>query len=130
MDFDSAYFENILNIFIKYYNLENATSINMFTGINEYEETNEIMEEFMDHLMEYKENDENIKKLMNINEINIEDYEKLYGLQIDENIICVCEIFFPIIIYIAKNIDWKNINWKIILMNTQENINNIENETQ
>jgi hypothetical protein len=119
MDFKAKYIENILNIFVKYYNSANGTNINMFNGINEYEGTNEIMEEFMDCLQEFKESDENIKRLLNISEIHIEEYERLYGLRINENIVCVCEIVFPIINYISKEIDWANVDWKIIPINTQ-----------
>ena len=121
MDFDAKHIENILNIFVKYYNTTNGTNYNMFSGIDDYSGTNGIMEEFTDCLAEFRNCDDVNKKLLNVSEIHVEEYEELYGLKINENIVCACEIIFPLINYIAKEVDWVNVDWSIILIDTQQN---------
>lgn len=120
MDSETSYYTNILNIFIKHYNTFNKTNINMFTGLDKYEDTNDMMEEFIDHLTQFKESDDDEKRLYNMNEIQKENFEQLFSLRINENIVCVCGILFPILNYIATEIDWINVDWKIIPIDTQQ----------
>jgi hypothetical protein len=99
---------------MKYYNSDKESKINMFHSIQTNDETNDAMEDFMIHLKQFNESDEYTKKLLNVNDIEIESYDQIFGLKINNTIICVCEILFPILDYIAKNIDWVKIDWKIV----------------
>lgn len=108
------YYLNLLNVFIMHYNTLNNTNIHMFFGINEIHETNDILEEFYEHLAEYKRCDEDDKKLHAIDRVELDDYEQLFGLQVNGQIICVCGILIPIIEYIVKEIDWTQGLWQII----------------
>ena len=110
---EEEYYVKLMNIFIKHYNTINHININMFDGIKEYEDTNNIMEEFMAHIDEFKTSDENTKKIYGIKEINIENFDQLYGLMIDDDVICVCEILIPLIKHIADNLNFVEVNWKI-----------------
>jgi hypothetical protein len=108
-------YTDILNVFIKYYNTINGTSNNLFSNIGTYEDTNDMMEELFDHVSMFNESDEETKKLYNLSSIILDEYDHLYGLKIDEKIICVCELLFPILVYVVREIDWTQVPWKIIL---------------
>ena len=109
-----AYYMNILNIFIKHYNRCNETNINMFTGVDTLDGTNDMMEEFYEHLTEFKESGEDDKRLYAYEDIDADDFEQLYGLGVNGNLICVCRILIPIIEYISKEVDWVQVKWQII----------------
>lgn len=107
--------ESIINVFLKYYNNEHECNKNMFQDIDEYEDTNEILEEFYDHVTECNEVPESCKKLYSPEEINLEQFEQIYGLFINGECICLCEILFPILQYLSEECDWATIDWKIKL---------------
>jgi predicted GNAT family N-acyltransferase len=88
--------------------------MHMFSGINTIDVTNDIMEEFYEHLTEYKECDDDDKRLYAYDEIDADDFEQLFGLKVDGNLICVCRILIPIIEHIAKEIDLVQTNWQIV----------------
>lgn len=109
-----AYYMNLINVFVKYYNTSNKTNINMFHGLNTLEDTNDMMEEFYEHMYDYKESDDDGKQLFTLDEVVVDDFEQLFGLKVNDNIICVCGLIIPILEYIVKEIDWVETNWKII----------------
>lgn len=115
-----SYYMNLINIFVKYYNTKNQSKHHLFHQIDKYEDTNEMMEEFAEHISIFNSSDEIEKKMYNLSEIHTEDFEKLYGLKINENIVCVCEILIPLLDYIAKEVDWIQTDWKIISINLDE----------
>ena len=114
MSTEEIYLTNILNIYMKYYNSDKDTKLNMFHSIKTDDETNDTMDEFMEHLKQFYESDNFTKQLMNVEEVDVDSYEQLFGLKINNKIVCVCEILYPILDYIAKNVDWVKVNWKII----------------
>jgi hypothetical protein len=85
----------------------------MFANI-QTEETNEIMEELAEHANQYKTYPQECRKIYSPTEINFDDFEQLFGLMINDNIICVCEIMMPLLQYITEEIDWVNVKWQII----------------
>lgn len=58
-----TYYTDILNVFITYYNTINQTKKNLFSNIETYEDTNEMMEELMDHISLFNESDEETREL-------------------------------------------------------------------
>lgn len=114
MENPASYYMNLINVFIKHYNTCNGTKINMFHGIDIFEDTNDMMEEFYEHINDYKESDDDNKQLFSPDEITVDDFEQLFGLTVNDNIICICSLMIPILEYIVKEIDWVKINWKII----------------
>lgn len=114
MNTEESYMANILNIYMKYYNSTNKTNLNMFHSIKTDDETNDTMDEFMEHIKQFYESDDYSKQLISIDDIDVDSYEQLFGLKIDNQIICVCEILYPILDYIAKNVDWVKVNWVIV----------------
>jgi len=105
---------DIINIFVKHYNNTNDTHINMFSGLDSICDTNAIMEELLEHIEQYKNSPPECYRLFGFDEIDINDYEQLFGIIIDDNMLCVCELMIPLLKYIAQNIDWNNTDWKII----------------
>ncbi len=118
MDGNPAHYVNILNIFIKYFNHGKKQKRHLFHGIETDDQTNDIMNEFMMHITEYKESDEDGRTMYRYNEIDRDDYEQLYGLIVRGELICVCGLLIPILDYIAKEIDWVQEKWKIISIQT------------
>jgi hypothetical protein len=86
----------------------------MFDGIEEMCDTNEIMEELLEHIEQYKKSPPECYQLFGVDEVDIEGYEQLFGITIDGKMICVCEIMIPLLQYIALNMDWENVDWKIV----------------
>ena len=104
----------IINIFVKHYNMYNDATVNMFCGIDTLDGSNDIMEEFYEHLDDYKNSADDDKQIFAPNEILFDDFEKLFGLKINENIICVCSLMFPLLNYIAEHVDWTHTKWMIV----------------
>lgn len=114
MEQNISYYTNLLNIFIKHYNQCNNTNINMFHNIDTIDDTNDMMEEFYEHLTDYKQCDEEYKQIFSPQEAPIDNFEQLFGLKINGKMFCVCALMIPILEYIAKDIDWVKTNWNII----------------
>jgi hypothetical protein len=114
---DSEFFMSLINIFIKYYNTANGTTSNLFSDIEYYEDSNDIIDEFLLHIDEFKSSSDLDRKLYSIQEINTEDFDQLFGLRVNDNIICCCVLLIPILQYIAKDVDWKHVEWKIVSLN-------------
>ena len=109
-----SYYTNLLNIFIKHFNDCSDNKINLFHGIEMDDNTNEIMEEFFEHINQFKEATEYDKKIFAPDEIIVDEYEQLFELRIDGCCICYCAIIIPLMDYVAREIDWVKTNWKII----------------
>ena len=119
---------NICHIYFK--NLFRKENENMFTNIDDKDEysTNREMEFVYETIYKYNINLANNCKLCDIyepNKINDylskEEYNELYGLSFNNQIIKVCPSLFGIITYIAHQIDWKNENiiWAIIPLKSE-----------
>jgi len=109
-----AYYVNLLNIFIKHYNNYGDKSINMFHGIETDENTNDMMEEFFEHITQFKEANEYEKQMLAPDNVVIDDYEQLFELRVDSGSVCFCSVMFPLLDYVAREIDWVQCDWKII----------------
>lgn len=111
-DDDLDVYTTMINVFIKYYNISHNTKGTLFDGICDENECNEIMDTFYEIITEFKEsNDE--KKIYFPDEFsNIDNLGELYCLEVDYNIICVCELLFPLIQYVAMNFRCDD-NWSI-----------------
>lgn len=109
------YFD-ILNIYIKYFNTYYSKNDNLFSDIdnNDITSTNIQLEKLYEHIHICKNATELEKKIMNPSDVNINDIDELYTLVIDGSILKVCRILFPILEYIATNINWSKDNWKIL----------------
>jgi hypothetical protein len=103
---------NILNIFVKHYNTAHNTAINLFHGIDAVTDTNEIMEELMDHIAQYKQADVDEQK-MYAPDISLAHCEVYYGLFVNQTLICICPLLYPLLEYIDQNIDWVEVAWQI-----------------
>lgn len=113
---DSDLIVDILNIYIKYYNTYYSRQEHLFSGIDpeDVTSTNIQMEKLYEHIHTYQHSDISKRKLLDISTIKIDEYDELYGFMVNEKIIKICPILFPILEYIAKNVNWKELNWKII----------------
>ena len=102
---DTEIYENLLNRYIEYYKKaypENNIK-NMFDKINydDQSSTNHIMEMFYTEILKFNKIDNNVY-------INGEDFDKnkhedLYGLKIENNIVCVSFCVISLIIEIINN---------------------------
>lgn len=108
------YYTDLINIYIMAYNRQHGTNTNLFNKIENYEDTNDIMEEFYEHLNMFKTSDENMKKIYSPQEFPFETIEELYGLKIEDNIVCICQLLIPLLNYVVENIDWKKEDWIIV----------------
>ncbi len=116
---DMEIFVDILNVFQTYYkNLyrkhEDET---LFDGINydDLTSTNRSMELLYDYIYEYRSNKMKDTKLTNLydeTELNMNDYEELYGLIIDGTIKKISPSFLALLIYLVQ-LEWNDIDWKI-----------------
>jgi hypothetical protein len=110
---ESDYLIELLNIYALYY--KNAfNEKNGFFGDIDYDNeasTTKMMEFVFEHMMIYKKKI-NKRDLINPQEIDIKNYEKLYVLYIDSKQKYCCELLMPILINLVDS-DWKNINWFI-----------------
>lgn len=107
---------DILNVFITHYNKINGSNYNMFVGIEIMNDSNPMMDEFFDVIDIYNECDEYSKKLFNINEINVKDYEELYILSVEGQMICACMTIIPILMHVVQHVDWHHKIWNIVKM--------------
>jgi len=114
---------NICHIYFK--NLFNKNNENMFSNVNDKDEysTNKEMEFVYETIYKYNINLANNTKLCDIydptkinNYLNKDDYNELYGLLSNNQIIKVCPSLFGIVTYIAHHVNWKNedVEWAII----------------
>ena len=119
---------NICHIYFK--NLFRKENENMFHDIDDTDDysTNREMEFIYETMYRYNINLANNSKLCDIYEpnkinehLNRNEYDELYGLSFNNQIIKVCPSLFGIITYIAHNIDWKNndIIWAIIPLKSE-----------
>lgn len=115
-----AYYTDLLNVYIKHYNEHNNTTYNLFQNIENDGDTNDIMEEFYEHMNDFKKSLEYDKKLYTQESINVDEFDTLFGLEINGRIVCVCKILFPILMYIVSDIRWTEVNWKIIPLKYNE----------
>ena len=114
VDNSESYYMNMINIFVKHFNNYSDEKTNMFSGIETDDNTNDMMEEFFDHMAQFKEASEYDKKIFAPDEIIIDEYDQLFELRIDGFCVCYCAIMIPLIDYIAREIDWVKTNWKIV----------------
>jgi len=112
-------YNDFINVFLSYYKKlfnkkENATG---FDGINFSKDnsTNKWMELFMEHIQKYKNANGNLATIypMSTTEIDINDCEELYLLDIDNEDKKICKLLIPLIKYLADK-DWTNLQWTII----------------
>lgn len=109
------FYVNLINVFVRYYNIKNKTNKNLFSGINLYDkDTGDVIPEFNDAIQEYNESSDFEKKIFSPSEVCLEDFEQLYGLRVDDDIVCVCQTLFSLIRYVAMNIEWAKESWEII----------------
>lgn len=113
---DAEYYTSLINIYIKHYNVSHNTKKTLFDALEMYDDCNEIMDTFFEHIQEFKESDESDKKIYSVQEVIVENFEQLYGLKINDDIVCVCGLLIPILDYVARKIDWTKVDWKIISM--------------
>lgn len=106
----------IINVYIKYFNTYHNTNTNLFTNIdhNDLTSTNVQLEKLYEHIYLYNNTEQIYRKIINPSEIDVKDIQDIYILIIDDHIISVCHLLFPLLEYVATKIDWKKINWKII----------------
>lgn len=107
-------YENIINVYIAYYNKRENTNINMFSGISTMDDLNPIMNEFFAHMDEFNESDEMDRRVYNPSEINTAEYEELYAVCVEGSIVCVSKLLIPIINFISTHIDWYHKKWNIV----------------
>lgn len=113
-DNSHSFYLTMLNIFIKHYNDTNGTNVHMFQNIDNMDDTNEIMEEFMDHIAQFNQSSNDDKQLYNPTDIEVDDFEQLFGLKINDNIVCACILMIPLLIFVSHELDWVKTDWKII----------------
>lgn len=104
----AQFMEDIMNAFIKNFNRINETNMNMFHGIGGEEDTNDIMEEFFGHLHDFKD-ENNDRKIYTYSE----DCDITYVLIINGVKLYKCQIFMPLIKYVATKLDWRGLDWVI-----------------
>lgn len=113
IDFDLPELElGIINILMAQYNKQNGSINTAFDKID-YEKlnsTNRQMEYIYDNIINYKEGSEDDKLLISNNDIN--NYNKIYILSINDKIEYGCKLLLPLIIYLS-NKDWLNCIWDI-----------------
>jgi len=109
---------DVLNIFFFYFKkkIQKKKNYNMFDDIdyNKIESTNRCLEFMYEHIEKYKSNQDNmyICRLYNPDELDISECEELYVLIIDDKQNKVCQLLYPIIVFLAEQ-DWTNIKWSI-----------------
>lgn len=117
IDENEVYYTNLFNIFMVHYkNIYNKEmKDNLFTNINfeEKSSTNQGMELLYEYIYEYKTFDNNYKKIYNVND-DMSDFEEYYSLILNNKILYLCPIVFPLLLYINDNLIWDKDNWKII----------------
>lgn len=113
---DSNFYTDLLNIYMKHYNKFNNTNKNMFDGIEEGNniETNDIMEELYDHIDDYMTMDDDYKKIYQAHEINLENFEQMFCLNMSDNTMYLCPIIIPLLIFLLENVNWLHEDWEII----------------
>lgn len=113
---DNEQYVNILNIFIQYFNRQNKTNYNLFFDIERFDETNDMIEELREHIVEFNESDETTQRIYNPSEVDPVKFEAVYVLTIDTSIKCYCTILIPIINFMIKYIKLDECQWDISLI--------------
>jgi len=116
----SSHFTGILNIFIKYFNQREGTTQNLFEGIDLMEDSNDMMDEFFEHIDAFKQSSEITRRLYNPSEITISGFEELYALRVDDNIVCLSELLLPILNFMSEHIQWVDKNWQIVCIQNSQ----------
>lgn len=106
-------YEKVINIFLKYYNDTNGTNHNLFQGIDDMEGTNKIMDDFRDYLFEYNECSEDERQLYMPHEVDLDDFDEVFGLFINNELICISVIIFPMLLHLAKTVELDDNTWRI-----------------
>lgn len=114
----SLYF-NILNIFQSYYkNLYNKfNESSMFDEIDYSDETStsrsmELFYEFMDEYRVNKSKNITLIEIYEDDTIDVNQFENIYGLIIDNKLSKLSPSFFSLLIYLNE-LEWDKIDWKI-----------------
>lgn len=113
---DDEQYVEMMNIFIQYFNRKNDTNYNLFYDIERFDETNDMIEEFREHINEYNDSSEFEKRLYNTSEADISNFEAVYVLIIDSSIKCFCTTLIPLIIFMLEYIDYEKCKWEITLV--------------
>lgn len=117
----------ILNVYTIFYNNINGTNEHLFSGIDHEDNTstNSQLEKLYECMYEYRNCDPQKINLLDPHQLDInkiKQYDELYGLKNNGNLIKVCQILFPILEYVATFLDYENDNWEIIEINHGVNI--------
>jgi len=113
------YYNDFINVFLCYYKkiFNKKSNITGFDGIDFSKDnsTNKWMELFMEHIQKYKNATGDLATIYPISttEINIDDCEELYLLDIENRDKKICKLLVPLMKYLADN-DWTNVRWDII----------------
>lgn len=117
-DFEEFQFD-LINTFILHYQKANKKDkLSLLDGVDASDSTatNHMMEMLYDAIFKYKTNKEahsEMIKLYNNDEVNVKDYEEVYGLYIDDKLNKVSPSLFSIIIHITEEMI-ENSRWHII----------------
>jgi hypothetical protein len=109
--------EQLLNIFLKYYkkNFPEKHNKHFFDGINNYDDTNEIMEYFFQLINDYKTSIN--KTAIDYDKDRLEELEEKYILNIKNNPVKMSDNIISLLITIINNYDLTDdSNWEIIEM--------------
>lgn len=112
-------YEDVINIYVSYYNKRECTNNNMFFGIYDISESNPMIDEFFMHMDLFNESDEFAKRIYNPSEINTAEYDELYAVCVDDSVVCISELLIPIIKFIAVYVDWHKKKWNIVHIENQ-----------
>ena len=106
----------ILNVYTSFFNTYYSTNDNLFVGINadDVSSTNVQLEKLYECIHAYKNSDDKEKLLSDPSDVNIKDTTEMYCVCVDGHVLKICQLLYPLLEYVAMNIDWKNVNWKII----------------
>ncbi|ARF09033.1 hypothetical protein Catovirus_1_1083 [Catovirus CTV1] len=116
---DMEYFVSMFNIFQSYYKklYKKPDNEDMFSDVdlNCETSTNRSMELLYEYMYEYKTNkkqNENLVKLYEKDSTEINQYDNIYALLVEDKITKLSPSFLSIIIYLA-DVEWTELDWKI-----------------
>lgn len=112
---ENKYYVDLLNCFIIYYKKLNNVpeKVNMFENIDydKLSSTNKQMENFSALMDEATKND--TITIQDPDEVDITKVDNLYALMVDDDIIKVCTIVFPLLEFVTE-LEWNKISWSIV----------------
>jgi hypothetical protein len=113
-DYEGNAYMAILNVFTCYYRhlFGKDVKTTMFDGADpsKHDSTSRCMELFSEHQEKYNTTENYI--FGDLEDIDIEEYEEMYVLVIDNVQFKACNLLFPLIEYVSK-LDWPTMNWCI-----------------